>query len=862
MSSPGGTSPEEQATSDSETSQNLRRIISSVASPRLGNGTTANAREPGEILLTDSRGARHGGGHADATFGRDDPHDLFADFSLRHGAALARIASVDPYLAIALTATLGAASGSWGLWRAMTCSIALLLWGRISARVAVLAIGASLLMHGWSSRAVNEALQERASLVNVFIGVRRCTGTAEVDGHSRSFGEQTSFTARILEAECDAIPIRNVRARFSTDLRDTRRGHVFSFVADLAPIQLYLNEGTWDRRPALARSGIRLSGSLLDYAEVRSSLQPGKWIDSARSRVRRRIVATFGADVAPMARALMLGETDLSDDENDAFKRSGLSHLLAVSGTHLVLAVVTLVRMLKALLLRSQHLVQRIRVDVITAPVGILLSWLYADFSGASGSALRAAAMLSVLFLCDWLGRPRAAQRSLGLSWCGALVLDPMLARDLSFQLSLAATWGLLAASSLDPSRTKPVMPGIDALRASLYASLATAPLLVVAGADVATLSIISNALAAPFGEILALPACLTHAVLSPFPSLEGVAAWIGTGALRCLRVLAFAVSKIPGSSVAIDAPSNALGLVAIAVGLSPWLWESWKRKLCAALTAAAFLAVNPGKADQADTVDVRMLDVGQGDGLLVSLGNGEWALIDGGGEGRDPSRIADAVLRPAFRHHHITELALLVITHPHTDHMGAVLTMDIPIREIWFPGQGHPGLDRFLERAKHRGARIFSADELCAGGPRVFGAALFHAVGPCPAPVETWSTNDNSLVLSLESRGHRLLLMGDAEHDAEAALLAPERASLVSTAVKVGHHGSKTSSTQAFVDASQAKAVLVSSGSRNTFTHPHPITLQRWKESGAEIFRTDLHGEVRCQFFTEGLLIFPSTSP
>src|SRR6185436_3183210 len=148
--------------------------------------------------------------------------------------------------------------------------------------------------------------------------------------------------------------------------------------------------------------------------------------------------------VEPMARALVLGESDLDPDDDEAFRRSGLSHMLAVSGTHLVFAVLSLVRALSAVLVRIEQLSASFDCGRIAAFVGLFLSLLYADFAGGSGSAWRAAYMLSAGLLARALGGLPCASRALGVSFFVGWLRDPLVAFDISFLLSAAATSGLL----------------------------------------------------------------------------------------------------------------------------------------------------------------------------------------------------------------------------------------------------------------------------------------------------------------------------------------------------------------------------------------------------------------------------------
>src|SRR5437763_250669 len=171
------------------------------------------------------------------------------------------------------------------------------------------------------------------------------------------------------------------------------RGDLVSAIAQLAPPYRFWNDGTGDPRPLQARRGAVLSGGAQDVAVLVEARGIRPFVDRARDRVRRRIAATFPPEASAMARALVLGEDDLTAEDTRAFRRSGLAHLLAVSGMHLVLVVAGLVAALRAILVRVPAIAERIEAGRVAAAVGIPLAWIYADFAGASASAVRAAWM-------------------------------------------------------------------------------------------------------------------------------------------------------------------------------------------------------------------------------------------------------------------------------------------------------------------------------------------------------------------------------------------------------------------------------------------------------------------------------------
>jgi competence protein ComEC len=327
--------------------------------------------------------------------------------------------------------------------------------------VAALAIGAVR-----AGRAVASLDRERAEVRIALGGPVRCAADGEVvsspvllhgsatllpgapPGGERRGGPSPlvpGWDAELSNVECEGRRIeRAFRARLYGGPEDLARGDRVQVIAGLAPLQLFHNEDLGDPRPSATRRGTLASGGTEDVRVVARSFGVASMIDRFRAYVRRRIEATFVPEAAPMARALVLGESDLDPVDNQAFRASGLAHLLAVSGTHLVLVVAGAVGACSAILRRCESLSGRCDVGRLAAAFGVVFAWVYADFAGGSGSARRAAAMLSFALGARAFGRRPDGPRAFGLSLVGASLLDPLIAFDLSFLLSAAATAGLM----------------------------------------------------------------------------------------------------------------------------------------------------------------------------------------------------------------------------------------------------------------------------------------------------------------------------------------------------------------------------------------------------------------------------------
>jgi competence protein ComEC len=245
------------------------------------------------------------------------------------------------------------------------------------------------------------------------------------------------------------------------------------------------------------------------------------------------------------------------------------------------------------------------------------------------------------------------------------------------------------------------------------------------------------------------------------------------------------------------------------------------------------------------------VLDVGQGDAILVDLPDGSAMLVDGGGMVGSPVDLGARVIQPVLRARRRRRLDAMVLSHPHPDHFSGLATTlpRIEVGELWDSGQGEdlgagPLYASLLAAARARHLPIRRPRDLC-GAPRRAGGVTIEVLAPCPGVVPDASANDSSLVLRLTYGARSALLVGDAEHEEERALLLGPPASLRADLLKVGHHGSRTSSSPAFLAAVRPALAAISAGVRNRFGHPHPHTLAALAAQAIPVARTDRGGEI-----------------
>jgi competence protein ComEC len=769
--------------------------------------------------------------------------------------------TLDASLVLGLAAVAGGLVVAAPVESAVATSVVLLALAWRGARL--LAIAAALAFFVTAARAGSVVqAHEHARVATVESGrwPARCEVSGTVARSPILLGDRRKIDVDVTSGTCDGRPVHG-RATLHAPNElawSIARGDTVEAVAQLAPVSLFWNADTGDPRPAQARRGILLSGGAEDIVRR----QPGSGlfaiIDHLRERFRARILATFPASTAAMARALVLGEDDLTDGERSDFRRSGLAHLLAVSGMHLVLVVASFVATLRAVLVRIPFVATRWVPVRLASLVGIPMAWIYADLAGGSGSAFRAAWMSSLALLVHVTARRLDTWRAFGLSVGAMALFDPLVGFDVSFALSAAATAGLLglggtfskALTDRTPAYGAPVA---RALATSAAASIACAPLLACITPELPFVGLVANLIAVPLGELAALPLCLGHALLEPLPAAEHGCAVVASGALELVRRIAHESAAVSWGTIRIPTPT-AGQLAAISMGVMgcSGAVTSHKKTWVASAALACLVLEFEVRARGSPTGGLRVtyLDVGQGDSAIVDLPDGSAILIDAGGFVGSPIDTGDRVLAPVFRARRRHAVALAVLSHPHPDHFGGLRRglANVTLEAFWDTGQGElegAGKDyaALLRSLRERGVRVSRPSDLC--GIHKIGGATVEVLAPCPGLTPDRGANDNSFVLRITYGERSFLFVGDAEHaeEEDLAKLAPE--ALRADVLKVGHHGSRTSTSEAFLQAVAPSIAVISCGIRNRFGHPAKVTLATFAKSSARLLRTDRDGSV-----------------
>lgn len=575
-----------------------------------------------------------------------------------------------------------------------------------------------------------------------------------------------------------------------------------------------------------------------------SRVAPPPWWQTAagglRSGLRDAATAALPEAEAGLLPGLTVGDrTGLTAESEDDFRAAGLTHLLAVSGANLAIVSGVLIAVLRRL--RADP--RLVAVLAGAAVVGFVV------LARPSPSVVRAGVMGAVVLLAMASGRGRSAMPALAAAVLVLLPLDPALASDPGFALSVVATAALvLLAPGLARALRRRRVPGwaAEALAVSTAAFVVTAPIVAGLSGQVGPVSVLANLLAAPAvapATVLGVLAALVSPAAAP---VAQALAWMAGPFVGWLVLVADRSAGISRATIPWPAGvDGALLLLAVLVGLV-LLGRAPRRRalLLAALLGLALVLVPtrlapPGWPPEGWAVVA--CDVGQGDALVLATGRPGWVVLVDAGPDDGP---VDACLRRLG----VQGIALVVITHLHADHIGglagalrgrAVGAVAVgPVREPQW------ALREVAVRAAEAGAPVVT---LALGRTLTWPALTLDVLGPVrPAasidPTDGTQINDSSVVLRAAVPAGTVLLPGDAVLSAQADLLAGG-ADLRADVLKMPHHGSRFSS-PAFLAAVAPRAVLVSVGAGNSYGHPNIALLDRLMAAGAVVRRTDIDGD------------------
>ena len=553
---------------------------------------------------------------------------------------------------------------------------------------------------------------------------------------------------------------------------------------------------------------------------------------ATRAHIRKRILDRLaGRPYGNVITALVIGDqSSIPPEQWRAFTRTGVNHLISISGLHVTMIAALVGWLVSALWRRLPRLTERVPARKIGLAAALLAALVYVLLAGFQAPAQRTLYMLAVLVLAYW--NQRETRPTVALAWAlfGVLLLDPWAVLAPGFWLSFGAMAAILWVTVGRTDQASKLSAWVSVQTA---VTLALAPALLLLFQQVSLVSPLANAVAIPVVSWLVTPLALIGVAL-PFCLVwaERIMAVLGE-ALTWIAAQDFAVWALPAPSI-----------WAVLLALTGTLWVLLPRGfplrwlglfLWLPLLFPARELIAPGH------FRVEVIDVGQGTAILIRTA--AHSLLYDTGPTYGESDAGERIVVPYLSAIGVSELSGLIVSHDDNDHTGGMRAVLRDLDSGWVL-HGLPLTSLLLTGAA-------KAQHCVRGQHWRWNNVDFEILNPMQtAYIESKRKDNNySCVLKVSAAGQSLLITGDGEKLVEQELLADVSAKLKATVLVAGHHGSLTSSTPAFVAQVRPSTVIYTIGYRNRFGHPKPKVVERYRALGASEFRSDRDGLIRLDF-------------
>jgi len=558
--------------------------------------------------------------------------------------------------------------------------------------------------------------------------------------------------------------------------------------------------------------------------------------------------------VSSVLTALLLGDQRrIPQDLADAYTRAGVNHILSISGFHIGIVAAFIAVLIIWFLTRFEYPALRWNVRTIAVLIALPVMVAYLFLTGAAPATARSVIMLSVIALGLLAEREHDSSNTLLFAAFLLVAINPPTLFDVSFQLSFISLWGILIAVPPIMQRTATVgspwlRSMIQFVAVSAAASCVTIlPVLYVF--KVASLNgIITNILIVPllgYGAVLA--GFIALPLVTLFPAFAHIFLWPAAALVALSNKFIMWCTSLPVFTFYGVTGWDMLFFLLFMTCMT-FVKNRYLLRVAGVLVPICAFAVHLYAANTADgRLHITLLSVGQAESILVRLPDGSTLLVDGGGYLYDTGHdFGQRVLGPALGALHAGHIERMVATHDHPDHSGGLpyIIKNFSVSEFWSGVDVSPEVKRELGAKEVKQRVLAAGDVITLPGPVVLTVLSPAESGLVQDERNELSANEQSLVFRLSYGNFSMIFCADAGFEAEQRIL-DSRYELQSTVIKVGHHGSRYSTSKEFLEQVRPEIALISAGAGNRFGLPSARTVGLLKSKGISLRRTDLDGTV-----------------
>lgn len=603
-----------------------------------------------------------------------------------------------------------------------------------------------------------------------------------------------------------------------------------------------------------------------------------KFLNYIATDMKNRIYQLLPEDVRELCIGILIGErTDISDDINDAFRTSNLTHMLAVSGAHISYIVAGLTILLS-------------KTDKRTSKIfTIIFLIFFMGLTKYTPSVERASIMYIFIIISSLVHRKSDIYNNLAISMFIILLFNPYAILNVGFQLSYGGTIGIvlfykkisnylyekigidrhIQKNEVEIHNKKRMLKKVlkyilDMLIITISANLIIIPIIIFHFNTLSLTFWLSNILAGIFIGAITILGFILYIISIISMKMANIFAVLPTILLKILIYIATFCSKLPLSSIIVKTPYIVEIIIYYITIFALFNYSKIKniyrkskyiKLIIMTITVIIFtstIIINTVNKN----LKIYFVDVGQGDCTLIYTPTNKTILIDGGGSEKSNSfDVGKQILLPYLLDRRITKIDYMLISHFDSDHIGGLLYVleNIKVKHVIISKQGEmcENYKRFKEIVKNKKNNIIVAK--LGEKINIDKYTYLDILFPEEELISENVLNNNSIVAKLHYNNFSMLFTGDIEKTAEEKIIKLYNNELSSTIIKVAHHGSKSSSTQELLNLIKPKIALIGVGAKNTFGHPNNDVINRLEDLGTKVYRTDINGEIILKINPKG---------